>query len=131
MTLEEAIVAALIADAGVNALIGGRVYHIQKPAKPVYPAITYERISTVPDLTLDGPSTFTEVTIEIDCWGAGIAEARALAEAVKTLLNGHMGDLQGVLIQYARMVNQDDFADIDGDFKVRRVSLDFSFTLHE
>jgi hypothetical protein len=48
MTLEKQLYDALLADFGVAAFIGDRLYLVQLPQNPVYPAATYQRISTFP-----------------------------------------------------------------------------------
>lgn len=47
-SVEEAIRAHLVADSGVAAIVGDRVYLVQLPQNPTYPAIRYQRISTIP-----------------------------------------------------------------------------------
>ena len=48
MTLEQIIQNALVADPGVSAVIGSRLYLLQLPQNPTYPAAVFQRVSTVP-----------------------------------------------------------------------------------
>lgn len=48
MTLEQQIYNGLLADTGVTAFIGTRLFLIQLPQNPTYPCASYQRISTNP-----------------------------------------------------------------------------------
>jgi len=54
--LETELRAALVADAGVNAILGNRLYWPSLPQQPVYPAAIFRRVSTQPVKT-HGTST--------------------------------------------------------------------------
>lgn len=48
MSVESILLADLLADAGLSALIGSRLYLVQLPQNPVYPCGVYQRVSTQP-----------------------------------------------------------------------------------
>jgi hypothetical protein len=51
LSLENTLYVAVLADAGLSAIIGTRFYPIQFPQNPTLPAAVYQRISTVPYYT--------------------------------------------------------------------------------
>lgn len=48
MTTEQQLRTALLADPGVQALIGSRLYVVQLPQNPTFPCVAYQRIATTP-----------------------------------------------------------------------------------
>lgn len=60
------------------------------------PALTYQVVDSVPDVTMDGPTGKTVSRLQIDVWALTFTDARALSSQVKTKLDGHEGiDKQG------------------------------------
>lgn len=137
MRVERAAMLELQADPTIDSLCGGRIYHLSKPADAVHPCITFLRAGTNRGKTLDGPDTLSEVRVQFDCWhvtsdgSSASAQVKALAEAVRSVLDGFRGDMQGETVQYCHLESEYDLGDIDGDTKTRRVTMDFIFTLHE
>lgn len=127
MRLEEGIVAAINAVSPAIAPIYANVL----PPDPVYPAITYTRVSTSQGTIVDGVDTLTDVRVQFDVWGESVSSVKNAADSIRTLLNGHRGDLGGVTILYAKFDDENDLFEVDGDLESRRVSMDFIFTLHE
>lgn len=88
--IEAAIRAHLIADAGLAALVGARVYPLQLPQRPTLPAVTYQHISTLPTQHRDNPYAHHERSrYQFDCWAGDydstLAVRAALAAAMGTL----------------------------------------------
>jgi|DEB0MinimDraft_10_1074344.scaffolds.fasta_scaffold00147_13 hypothetical protein len=135
MRVEQGVVAALVADVTVGSVAGDRIYHMQAPQEATTPYVTYQRVGTGRGTILDGVDTMTEVRIQLDCWADSVADSKALADAVRGVLDDVKGDLGGlsprVQVQFGRLESEYDFADVDGDYERRRVALDFVFTLHE
>lgn len=130
MSLETGLRAELAADAGVSALVGGRIYPEYMPQDATYPAITYDRISTVRSQFLTGVDDFTQVRIQVDCWDDSYSGVKALASAVKSALDG-VRILGTVKVQHCFMASMSDLSNIDGDREDRRVSMDFLVYLDE
>lgn len=103
--IEFGLLALAIADPTVSGLIGNRFYPFNLPemsgdALPVTPAVTYRLVSTTDLNTLKGPVGCVQVRIQLDSWGATYTDARALTDALRTLLNGYTGTLpNGVVVQ--------------------------------
>jgi hypothetical protein len=118
MNAEGAIRAAILASAPVTALVGTRVYPMMLPQAPTFPAIVYQRISTVPDMLVEGPG-FAPIRIQLSMWASTFDGARTLADAVVTALHGyHGGELR-----LSRLINLLD--DYEPDTKLFRVIADF------
>ena len=118
MNAEGAIRAAILASAPVAAMVGTRVYPMMLPQGPTLPAIVYQRISTVPDMLVEGPG-FAPIRMQLSMWATTFDGARTLADAVVTALHGyHGGELR-----LSRLINLLD--DYEPDTKLFRVIADF------
>ena len=124
MSLETGLRAALIADVTVNGLVKGRIYPEVMPHDVIYPAISYQRISTVRDQHLSGVNDFTQVRIAVDCWDASYSGVKALAGAVKSAIDG-VYVLGSQAILHCFMDSMTDLSEFNGDREDRRVSMDF------
>lgn len=83
---------SLIADdAGVSALVSGRVTWGLHPQGTDSPAIVLHEISAVPQYTMAGQDGLVPVRVQVDCRGLTLASALAVARAVRTLLSGYRG----------------------------------------
>lgn len=87
---EVAVVNLLLADAGVAALAGDRVTPGYLTHNGAFPAISVRRAAGSANVTFGG--VWVEDTmLDITCWGPGWAEARQLAEAVRSCLRAYSG----------------------------------------
>src|SRR4051812_46510481 len=80
--MEEALVAYLLANAGVAALAGTRIYWGERPQGDALPAIVLFKVSPNRDVTLAGPSGLIGPRVQIDCLGGSYALAKTTARAV-------------------------------------------------
>lgn len=86
LALQTAVIAALIADAAVAALVAGRVYdHV--PADPVWPFIRYGADLVVPfeATTIDGGEI--DITLHAFARGFGRGEVKQILRAVQAALH--------------------------------------------
>jgi hypothetical protein len=81
----------LLADPTVAAAVGQRIYPGIKPLDQRQPSIVLRQISDVPDYHFNGPSGFSDGTIQVDCWGPDYASAKSLADAAQTVLENYSG----------------------------------------
>lgn len=94
MSVETILLADLLADPGLSALIGNRLYVAQLPQNPSYPCGIYQRVSTTPlyvnsvrgrNPLTGGQATVGKVRFSFTFWsndgknGAAIVESIALA----------------------------------------------------
>lgn len=126
--IEEAIKSLLVNDAGVNAIIGGRVHPQKLPQQPVLPAISFQRITTDRVRSHDGPSGLAAPTFQFNCWASdtesksGYQQAKDLVNALRLLIDGFRGVSQGVNIRAVFV--EDDRDDQDEDRVFERIMLD-------
>lgn len=113
LELQKALVGRLKADAGVTALVAGRVYD-QPPPSPVFPYISIGPDQTLPDRAdcYDG----SEVTLQVDVWSRapGFPEAKRIAEAVRAALADAPLTLTGHSLVDIALVEARNLRDPDG-----------------
>jgi hypothetical protein len=94
MRIEVALRSILLADAGVAAIVGTRIYRNKLPQNVTYPAIRYQLISTPwgEYRTVDGAAVdYAKPRFQIDCWATAADGELALADAVFAALEGYHG----------------------------------------
>ncbi len=96
MTIEEAILARLEADATVTSVLDGRIYPQQVQQGASFPAASYQNAGTRQAVTLDGLTDHYETRLKVDTYGLTYASAKAAADAVNDSLAGFVGVLGSV-----------------------------------
>jgi hypothetical protein len=92
--LPDAIVAFLLTQATITAVVNNRIQPIPAPEDlSQYPLITYQSPSDVSENANDGPVGVTTMRIVFDCLAQRYLDARNLARALKLVLNGFSGTL--------------------------------------
>ena len=94
--------------------VGSRVYP-RLPQGVTFPAIRYQRITTNRPLTLDGASGVVEVTVQVDCLATTYAEAKDLADAVRSILHAYVGAWGNLYARLVKLQTENDFYEQDGD----------------
>ncbi len=92
---ESLLYTRLTGHAGLAALVDTRVYPMLLPQGATLPALTYQRISTVQTYSHQGDSGLATVRMQVDCWGATYASAKAVAAQVKAALSGYTSSAIG------------------------------------
>lgn len=105
MIIEEAIAAYLVANSGVNALLGNRIYPNNIPQDCKLPAAAYQVITTTDDDTHDGPSGWTEINLQITVDADTYGQAKLASRAINAALNGTSGTLSGIPVHYISRQN--------------------------
>jgi len=131
VTIESGLRDLLTGDAAVSALVGRRVFPAPAPQDTAWPFVTWQRISGLRDQTLDGPSGMALPVFQIDIWcdsreqlqgASSYMPARAIADAVRRLLDGYTGMIGGnravVMLLDERDLSED-------EPRITRVSMDF------
>lgn len=119
--MEEKLVALLLANAGVTALVGSRVYWSRRPQGVSLPAIILHRVSGTRNYTMQGSSGFVQSRVQVDCWAQSYAAAKQAARAVIAAVSGlRNADFQGVFVEG----EQDTFEIGAGAAELNRTSLD-------
>ena len=104
--IESALYELLSNDTAVSSIVGTRIYPLVAPQrKPAtFPAtaktyMTYQRISGVRDMPLNGPNGFVVARYQINAFAYDFEIADLLAESIRLKLNGYRGDAGGHRIQ--------------------------------
>ena len=101
MSIETTLYAALIADAGVTALLASgsplvhRIYPLNAPDNAATPYVTYQVIATEAHNVVTGAPDTERKVIQINCVSNTYANAKAIAEAIKAAINVSVGYLSG------------------------------------
>lgn len=82
MDWQAALRARLVAAAPVTALVGQRIYWVDRPQGTALPAITLQTINDARDQHLKGFEGMQQARVQIDVWAASYASARDITEAV-------------------------------------------------
>lgn len=84
--MEAALIARLLATAGVTALVSTRINWSRRVQSEALPAIVLHRIDGAPDVHHGGASGLVASRVQVDCWGATYGSAKAVARAVETAI---------------------------------------------
>ena len=87
MTFAETLYSYLITYPGLVALVAARVYPTKLPQEPTLPAVTYQRVSDVPEYSHD-PGGSHALRVQVTCWAATYAAAEAVAVEVVSAADG-------------------------------------------
>lgn len=116
--MDESIVyTTLRDDAGVGAICADRIYPVIALQDTTRPYVVYTLVSAVPQNQLDGDYGCDNRRVQLDSYAETYAQARGLADAVRTSLSA---------IGYLTVEN---FVTYEVDTKLFRVSQDYSFYL--
>lgn len=105
MTIEEGLVAYVLAQTAIAALIDTRIMPSPLRQDVPLPAISYQLISVRDDILHDGPQGLPDARIQLDCWADTYAAAKALAAVVKETVHAHRGMMGTVNVQRAKVEN--------------------------
>ena len=124
--MEEDLRAALLANAGVSALVGGRISWGLRPQGQALPAVSLTRVTGGYDYTLAERVRTTRPLVQIDCWAGAYGDAKALARAMATALDTlSTAPFQGCFIEDERDDAEDPGApQSDRSTEIYRTSLD-------
>lgn len=91
--IEKSLRGALLANATVAVMVGTRIYPMILPQARAWPgpSLTFQRISTTSPVALTGETGPERMRVQIDCWDDSWTGVRALAIAVKSVLQGFSG----------------------------------------
>jgi len=119
MSAESTLRAVLLANGPVAALVGTRIYPMNLPQSPALPAVTFQRISTVPDYTLEEQNWRVPVRLSLSLWALTFDGVHVLAAAVEAALRGYSGNG----LRLVRLLNMTD--DYEPETKQFRVIADY------
>jgi hypothetical protein len=95
---------------------GGAWYQVNSTEPPVYPFITFARISSSANVSMQGPSDVQNTRIQVDIYSPSIAEAVGIETAVESAFAAWT-------TQNVPLTSQDLYEDV---IRAYRISKDFS-----
>jgi hypothetical protein len=130
--MEESLTALLLAYSPLTSLVGTnptRVYWMRAPQNVAEPFVVLQVISSVPDVSHQGPSGLIPARVQADCYSDSYTSAKAVARAVTARLSGYRGTptppgtvtFDGVF----KDAERDEYEPDDSPDKLFRVSMDF------
>lgn len=127
--MEEALIAILLANAGVAARVGARVWPGRAPqTNATYPFVTIRKASSVRDYVMAAPSGYIASRVQADVYGETYGATKLAARAVMDALSGFRGTqgsatFQGIFVDAERdLPTADEDDDVNNLF---RASIDF------
>jgi hypothetical protein len=129
-TIEDAIYGELSTRSEITGLASDRTYPHHLPQNPTYPAQSYRTVTSAVPMAHDGPGDLVTQRIQFDHYGRTAKEARSLARAVRSVLNGFRGTLGG-LVEVHGIFFLNEVSDFGGGAEVHRTTTDFKFVYKE
>lgn len=93
ITPEQGLFTRLTGNGVVGQLIGARCYPLKAPQSVVRPFVVYRRISGNPERHMLGACELASVRMQVDAIADHYIEARGLADAIRSCLDGFRGDV--------------------------------------
>ncbi len=128
MAMEEDLVARLVADAEVSALVGDGVSWFERNRSDALPVLVLTKVSPGRDYTHGGTDGLDGPRVQFDCLGATMDEALALKRAVLACMEpaASVGDTQfhTAFLEGETWISQ---GEQDGGDPLFQLSLDFIF----
>ena len=123
--MEEALIARMLATAGITDLVGQRVTPKRRTQGGDLPAVVLHRIDGGPDYPIHGgASGLIESRVQVDCWAESWLSAATVARAVMAALSGATFTQDGVRFDAIFVVAQRDDTDDENGTPLFRFSLD-------
>ncbi len=116
-----------MSQSGLTALIDRRLYPDERPQESDLPAVSYMYISDVKDHTLTAQEKLEHPMIQFTSYASSRAKARAVSNQVKASLADYVGTLNGLEVQYIKLVNElpSTERNADGTVKVHTVDQEY------
>ncbi len=125
MDFEGALRSRLTAAGAVTALVGARVYWVDRPQSSALPGITLQLVDDQRGQHFGGFHTLQRAVVQIDVWATTYASGKAIKEAVIAALVPEV-TANGIEFQRAFITARDLSERTETAF-IHRPSLDFTF----
>ncbi len=131
--IRPALRAFLLADTGIAAVVGTRVYPIKIPQGVNAASIVYTRISGRGIYHMGGPSGLAMPRYQVEAWAPKADDATTLANLIKDRIDGFRGVMgagaEAVTVQGVFLL--DEREDYDDTAKLHRMSRDYAIDFEE
>jgi len=130
MEIEEALVAHLLAQPGLTALISQKIFPEEVPQGVSYPAVIYKDISDIKIHTLTGQDNRAQPVKQFTVYANTKADAKVIAKQIETALKDFQGTMSGIYVQYLQLQNEISNMYRSGDGTIRTFTHDLEFQIH-
>lgn len=118
--LEVGVLAYLLGQPSVAALVAARIYGLMRPVAAVLPNVTLQRATTQRQVLFCGTDRLVDCGMQVDCFSTSGEEAWGVARAMRLLLRDFTGFMGGTYVDHCTLTNE--FPMIDPDPGVIRVT---------
>ncbi len=125
MDFEGALRSRLTSAAPVTALVGQRVYWIERPQSSALPGITLQMVDDERGQHFGGFHSLQRAVVQVDVWASSYASGKAIKEAIIAALVPEV-TANGVKFQRAFVAARDLSERTETQF-IHRPSMDFTF----
>lgn len=123
--MEADLIARLLADSGLSALVGNRITPIERPQDEGLPAITLFRVSPGRSYTFGGASGSHGTLMQFDVWAASLMTAKQVMTALIAVLE-QPATVGGTVFEMSFLQSERDSSDdVPGVGTITRKSVDF------
>ncbi|ORE90195.1 hypothetical protein ATO13_23206 [Stappia sp. 22II-S9-Z10] len=103
-----ALIGLLLADSGVQAAVGTRVWPVERPQASSLPAITLQTISGRRGYHMIGADDLVQSRVQLAAWGLSYLHAKTAAPAAISALSGFSGTHSGTVFGGIFVDSEDD-----------------------
>lgn len=105
--MEDALIAFLLADTPLAALVGTKIHYDASPQDTAEPRVVIEVISRVPVYADDGEAGLTQHRLQITSWGTSKSSTLSVSAAVYARLSAVSETYSGVDFQTIELDDED------------------------
>lgn len=128
MTIKEAIYAYLVAQTGLTALTGRRLYPVNLPQNTTFPSALWILINANRNHLMGNDASLIDALYRFQIYGKTFDSAKAVALQIKTALqdySGTMGGESGVVVQRVFFESADE--DYNDEDQIHMISQEYKF----
>ena len=127
MEIFEAFTAHLLAQTGLTALIGDRIYPYEASEGDPLPYIVYQNISDVKNHTLEGQNAFENPVYQFTVYDSDPVTIKAIGRQIKAALSDYHGTMSGLNVQYIELLNElsSKYNNTDGSLNCYTLDLEY------
>jgi hypothetical protein len=111
--IESGLLAFLVGNTGLTALVGTRIYPLRVPEGAALPALVYYKISGPSEHSKDGDMNLNHPRFQFTAWANKYGDAKAVGTAVTSALNAFANgsSMGGIVVAQIIVENDTDLHD--------------------
>ena len=121
--VEADLYSILSGDATVTGQVSTRIYPVYLPQNCILPALTYYRVSTIREQSMQEDPGWATTRFQVSVWTTSALTWGTVADIVRTALHRHVGIYAGVTVTDLAIENEITTYDFDTD--EHQVAMDF------